>query len=55
MTNRLVVVFNNHNGEVISNSHRDFGKLLDMQREVAKVELLAKFEVVHLVKHATLD
>ena len=29
MTNRLVVVFNNHDGEVIGNTHRNFGKFLD--------------------------
>ena len=55
MTNRLVVVFDDHNGEMVGNTHRFLGKFLDVEGEVAQVELLAKLEVVHLVKHTPLD
>ena len=55
MTNRLVVVFYDHNGEVVGNAYRFLGKFLDVEGEIAQVELLAELEVVHLVKHASLD
>ena len=55
MTNRLVVQFYDHDGKAVCDTHSFLGKFLNVEGKVAQVELLAQFEIVHLVEHTALD